>query len=181
MAAVHGGVRDTINLRIVRATEPPVASLTPGIGTSFLPTASINFAATNAVQQVTSGAEALLGNRLKTFVDQSCGVTDSTATATQFEIAIDGLTRREVSEKTVNYLNPGQRSDILVFFPEPGLYCVLDQEGPGENTVIRDEVRKAASFSHWSLYPVGSRSLPPANSPEQRHGCRQQRSSADDP
>jgi L-ascorbate oxidase len=70
-------------------------------------------------------------------------VSPNTGTAPQFEIAVDGLTRHEISEKSVNYLNPGQRSDILLFFPEPGLYCVLDQEGPGENTVIRDRSSKS--------------------------------------
>jgi L-ascorbate oxidase len=86
----------------------------------------------------------LLGNNLKTFVDQSCGVTESAAaTATQFEIAVDGLTRREIRPKKVNYLNPGQRSDVLVFFKDPGLYCVLDQDGPGENTVIQGRASKS--------------------------------------
>src|SRR6185436_15245038 len=33
--------------------------------------------------------------------------------------------------------NPGQRSDALVVFPQPGVYCLLDQPGDTVNTIIR--------------------------------------------
>ncbi len=41
---------------------------------------------------------------------------------TQYEIAVNGLTRAKVSEKTVNILNPGQRSDAMVVFPTAGFH-----------------------------------------------------------
>ncbi|MFT8719090.1 multicopper oxidase family protein [Acetobacter sp.] len=54
----------------------------------------------------------------------------------QYEIAEDGLTRRDISRKGINYLYPGQRSDVLVSFRKPGLYCVIDQGGSTLNTVV---------------------------------------------
>ncbi|HJU37990.1 MAG TPA: multicopper oxidase domain-containing protein [Tahibacter sp.] len=54
---------------------------------------------------------------------------------TQFEIASDGLTHGQVIAKTQNTLQPGYRSDVLVVFPEPGEYCVIDAEAPAESTV----------------------------------------------
>lgn len=53
----------------------------------------------------------------------------------QFEVAADGLTHAQVIEKTQNILQPGYRSDVLVVFPEPGEYCVIDGEAPPEATV----------------------------------------------
>lgn len=53
----------------------------------------------------------------------------------QFEIASDGLTHAQVIEKTQNTLQPGYRSDVLVVFPEPGAYCVIDAEASPESTV----------------------------------------------
>ena len=54
---------------------------------------------------------------------------------TQFEIAADGLTHGQVIAKTQNTLQPGYRSDVLVVFPEPGEYCVIDAEAPAASTV----------------------------------------------
>ena len=42
------------------------------------------------------------------------------------EFAVDGLTRKQMSPKTMNVLQPGYRSDILMAFDKPGVYCVLD-------------------------------------------------------
>jgi FtsP/CotA-like multicopper oxidase with cupredoxin domain len=157
---IHGGVRDTINFQIVKATNAPVASTESGASPVLRPMAAINLDTTGALQEVMSGAEALRGDALKNFVDQSCAAPDN-ATATQFEIAEDGLTRREITPKTLNILNPGQRSDVLIFFNEPGLYCVLDQSGPGENTIIATGDRKAASSLRSSSYQVGNQSASP--------------------
>jgi FtsP/CotA-like multicopper oxidase with cupredoxin domain len=64
----------------------------------------------------------------------------------QFEIATDGLTRTSivpigVGEKSQsggigsNFLQPGYRSDVLVVFPRPGTYCMLNQAAtPAERT-----------------------------------------------
>ncbi|MDB5642479.1 MAG: multicopper oxidase [Hyphomicrobiales bacterium] len=44
----------------------------------------------------------------------------------QWEFAVDGLTRKQMQGKDRNLFYPGNRSDILVRFPEQGRYCVVD-------------------------------------------------------
>lgn len=100
---VHGGERDTIDLKIVKA------------------------------QQVQDSGDGLAAGRLTAqAVNNAC----TGATVAQYEIAADGITRAAVSSKQVNILDPGQRSDALVVFPSAGLYCVLDEAAPAENTII---------------------------------------------
>ncbi|NHN88390.1 multicopper oxidase family protein [Acetobacter conturbans] len=71
------------------------------------------------------------------YADQTnAGMTCDGETVAQYEIAADGLTRPSISRKDVNYLYPGQRSDALVTFRHPGLYCVIDQGGDTLNTII---------------------------------------------
>jgi L-ascorbate oxidase len=53
----------------------------------------------------------------------------------QFDIASDGLTRGQVSERTVTVLQPGYREDLLIVFPEAGDYCVIDNNAPANATV----------------------------------------------
>jgi FtsP/CotA-like multicopper oxidase with cupredoxin domain len=133
---VHGGVRDTINLEVVRATSVPVASATPGAGGVALQSlVQFNAAGPASPQRYVAGLESLRGAELQAFTDQ-CNT--SGVASTQFEIAEDGLTRRDITPKSVNTLNPGQRSDVLMFFSEPGLYCILDQSGAAENAIVRD-------------------------------------------
>lgn len=43
-----------------------------------------------------------------------------------FEVAADGLTRSDIFQKNVLYLQSGYRSDILFSLPETGSYCVYD-------------------------------------------------------
>lgn len=54
---------------------------------------------------------------------------------TQAEIAGDGLTRAQVFDKTVNVMQPGYRSDVLMVFPTAGQYCVVDAAAPATATV----------------------------------------------
>lgn len=53
----------------------------------------------------------------------------------QWEIATDGLTHDRIINKKVNTLQPGYRSDVLMVFPEPGDYCVIDAAAPADATV----------------------------------------------
>jgi L-ascorbate oxidase len=97
---IHGGVRDTIGLHI------------------------------------TAGKADLRGNLLATTLSAGGGATDQPKwindhcsmkeTVPQFEIAADGLTRTAMSEKPINVIQPGYRSDVLVVFPHKGLYCVTN-------------------------------------------------------
>ncbi|NES23782.1 MAG: multicopper oxidase domain-containing protein [Symploca sp. SIO3E6] len=54
-----------------------------------------------------------------------------------FVIADDGLTREQASRTNLTTLQPGYRSDALVVFPEPGLYCVIDEEAPAAGSIGR--------------------------------------------
>lgn len=113
---VHGGNRDTVNLKVVRA------NLT-ALGRSDSIAAS-----TQDIDAATRAAGAYLASRRSraqaaTTLDQLCGGE----VVKQVEIAVDGLTRDTMAEKEINTLNPGYRSDVLMAFPAPGLYCVLDE------------------------------------------------------
>jgi len=94
---IHGGVADTIRVSI-RKKRPNVKAL------SFV------------------GAGALSQDQL--IAKQCEPVADALP---QFEIATDGLTRAKVFERSSTTLQPGYRSDVLIAFPEPGAYCVIDE------------------------------------------------------
>jgi L-ascorbate oxidase len=97
---IHGGVRDTIALRITRSVL------------------KVDSATTQAV--VTGG---IAGVHQSDWANSNCVLND---TISQFEIATDGLTRRTIVEKTTNIMQPGYRSDVLTVFPDQGVYCVID-------------------------------------------------------
>lgn len=72
------------------------------------------------------------------WVDQHCKAGE---VLPQWEFALDGLTRKRASVKSLNILQPAYRSDALIAFPSEGVYCVLDQSvqqssvinpGPGQ-------------------------------------------------
>jgi FtsP/CotA-like multicopper oxidase with cupredoxin domain len=114
---VHGGIHDTINVQIVRASGPANNS--------------------NLIRN-----SALAGDRpeQRANVETLCAASASTLIP-QFEIADDGLTRRHIEKIAAgvnagsNYLQPGYRSDILVVFPEDGDYCLLNQAAPPSQRV----------------------------------------------
>jgi FtsP/CotA-like multicopper oxidase with cupredoxin domain len=113
---VHAGIHDTINLQVVRATGGPSAE------------AKFRSLIANS---------ALVGNRVEQegAVEATCVANEKTLIP-QFEIAVDGLTRKHIErvgyggDAVSNYLQPGYRSDILAVFPEDGDYCLLDQAAP---------------------------------------------------
>ena len=105
---VHGGVSDTIQMKIVKA-----------IGSSTTVKALSHERGTPAAQ---------LGD-----VNDKCG----SEVVPQYEIALDGLTRRRIQEIAAkpglspsNVLQSGYRSDVLVVFPSVGTYCVIDENRP---------------------------------------------------
>lgn len=121
---VHGGARDTINLKVVQAN---LAAL-----------GRTNAAAANAqdVNEATQAASALLSGQRSpaqrvTTLDQLC----SGEVVKQIDIADDGLTRSAMVEQDVTTLNPGYRRDVLTAFPRPGLYCVLDEAADAATTI----------------------------------------------
>ncbi|MEL7538800.1 MAG: multicopper oxidase domain-containing protein [Pseudomonadota bacterium] len=71
------------------------------------------------------------------YVDGNC----TGPAVTQFSIALDGLTRSEVHEQVRMNMHPGYRDDVLMAFPEPGVYCIIDNDAPAHET-IRMQARK---------------------------------------
>jgi FtsP/CotA-like multicopper oxidase with cupredoxin domain len=114
---VHGGNRDTINIKIVRATLPASGG-----------DAQLDSATAQAQAQL-AGAHGKAGQ--KTTLDALC----NGEVVKQIEIAADGLTRNAMVEKDITTLNPGYRSDVLVAFPHPGLYCILDEAAEASATI----------------------------------------------
>ena len=56
----------------------------------------------------------------------------------QFVIASDGLTRSRIVDRgadKVSVLQPGYRDDVLVVYPHPGKYCVIDTAAPASESV----------------------------------------------
>ncbi|MEM1261338.1 MAG: multicopper oxidase family protein [Pseudomonadota bacterium] len=65
------------------------------------------------------------------FVDANC----SGAPVPQFSVALDGLTRSAVHEQSRTNMHPGYRDDVLMAFPEPGIYCIIDNDAPANETI----------------------------------------------
>lgn len=128
---VHGGNRDSINVKIVKADlsalfQKKITDVTP---------AQLDRATTLAMGRLannrTAAARAVnLDNLCKGEVVK------------QFEIALDGITRTEMVEREMSVLQPGYRSDVLVSFPSPGLYCILD-EGADASATLTFAPRRA--------------------------------------
>lgn len=58
-------------------------------------------------------------------------------------VASDGLTMAQAQKRTVVTLQPAYRNDLLMVFPEPGRYCVVDGAAPAAGNVTQ-----AASGRH---------------------------------
>jgi L-ascorbate oxidase len=106
---IHAGVRDTINVQIVKAT---------GLdgGGSALP---------SGTQQQAD------------WVDAHCQASAATIVP-QWEFAVDGLTRLHPQLLDKNVLQPAYRSDVLIAFPDQGTYCILDQAASAIQTINPD-------------------------------------------
>jgi L-ascorbate oxidase len=100
---IHGGVRDTINLKIVEAVDLAPGDSDPGIG----PDAQLDWITRHCKGEIIQ----------------------------QWQFAVDGLTQHRAQVKTLNTLQPGYRSDILITFPRKGTYCVLDKEAASATTI----------------------------------------------
>lgn len=119
---IHAGIHDTVNLQIVPMVKP-----------------ANNEKAALALKGVLAGTPKAQAELIK----EICPVLTPDKThvvelVPQFEIASDGLTRTAihpigVGQKSVsggigsNFMQPGYRSDVLLAFPHPGTYCVLNQ------------------------------------------------------
>lgn len=116
---IHGGVRDTIKFTVTRSKIP-------------LPSPSKLLTLTGRKMTVAEQRSLIQDYCLKDQV------------VSQWEFAVDGLTRKRITPKNINVFQPGYRSDILIFFDRPGMYCVIDEQAPptervnAEDGVTRD-------------------------------------------
>ena len=142
---VHGGVRDSISLKIVKAN---LDALLPRDGQP-LSEARLDRGTEQAVGRLRAARSKLAQ---ATTLDALC----SGEVVKQVEFALDGHTRTRLHEKAVNVMHPGQRSDVLVAFPDPGLYCVLDAEADAGATInLRPGAAKVKDRRLLSLARVG--------------------------
>jgi L-ascorbate oxidase len=121
---VHGGNRDTINVKIVRANLSALGLADSQSLSAAQVTAATNTAAASLANDGTKASQVVT-------LDQIC----SGETVKQLEFAEDGMTMQTMVEKDVNSMNPGYRSDVLVAFPSPGLYCILDEAASAAATI----------------------------------------------
>ncbi|MGP9820611.1 multicopper oxidase family protein [Salinarimonas sp. NSM] len=83
------------------------------------------------------------------------------APLTTFAMAEDGLTRGAIDPRTTSVLQPGYRTDLLVVFPEPGRYCVIDTQAPATTTVSGDaESRQLLGAVDVARGETGADSVP---------------------
>lgn len=107
---IHGGVRDTISLKIVKAKLPD--QLTARLA------APISKAETQDI------------------VSKYC----AGETIPYYLVAADGLTMAAAQRKDLAVFQPGYRFDALMTFPEAGIYCLIDASSPAAGTVNADAV-----------------------------------------
>lgn len=107
---IHGGVRDTITLQIVKMDE-----------TARLP-ANL------------SQAEA------QAFIQQSCKPKAAGSDAGMLRIAADGLTTARTEPMGSLTFQPGYRWDALVVFPSAGRYCLVDEASSAAGSVNGDSL-----------------------------------------
>lgn len=98
---IHGGISDTIRLQVFPRKQVEVAA----VGSLTL------FERTPAAEQ-------------DAVIREVCDVDGDPVGL--FEIATDGLTRPSVLATNERFMQPGYRSDLLMYFSKPGEYCVID-------------------------------------------------------
>jgi FtsP/CotA-like multicopper oxidase with cupredoxin domain len=118
---IHGGVRDTINFRITRS-----AFQKDGTREEM----------NKILEEIRTTAPSEQKQLLSKYCKAGPGFDYN-----QSEFAVDGLTRKKMSNKTMNILQPGYRSDVLVAFDRPGIYCVLDDATPPAASLVSTEIQ----------------------------------------
>lgn len=98
---IHGGVRSTIKVQVRKYNDP---------------------AAANAKTRFYYGG--VKPEDRSKFMAENC----TGAPVPVMGVATDGLTRPVMQERTDTWLQPGYREDILVSFPEPGWYCLVNTD-----------------------------------------------------
>lgn len=124
---IHAGVRDAVMLSFQKVRPTQVAMALSANYTARTPDARA------------------------AFVDQICDGQN----LAHHVFANDGLTRERVVGQEKSILYPGYREDLLVVFPEPGLYCVVDNAAPADVNVNQQE--KSRQLLGWVSVGDGPR------------------------
>jgi L-ascorbate oxidase len=91
-------------------------------------------------------------------VDQNC----TGAPLKALGLATDGLTRPSLNPRTDTVMQPGYREDLLVSFPEPGIYCVINGDLDQTQTVNNEGVgREVLGFVQVSAGQQPAAATPP--------------------
>lgn len=96
---IHGGVRNSVKLRLRKQS-----------------------AATREEGAAAFSYRQIAPDRRAQFVTDNC----SGDPLPVLGLATDGLTRPTLDKRTDTWLQPGYREDLLVSFPEPGWYCLIN-------------------------------------------------------
>ncbi|WP_329604850.1 multicopper oxidase family protein [Vibrio nitrifigilis] len=110
---IHAGVRDTIGLQFKKAKLN-------------------NLNLSKVYKEFNKAKNADEKNEI---VEKYC----SGAPLNQYIIASDGLTRKQVSTQYKTVFQPGYREDVLMTFPEKGLYCMVDTHTNGLDTINKEK------------------------------------------
>ena len=70
----------------------------------------------------------------------------SGAAVQQLSVAMDGLTRDRLVKQDHAILQPGYREDLLMTFPEEGMYCIIDENTPSGNINGAKNTKKILGF-----------------------------------
>ncbi|HEV3088569.1 MAG TPA: multicopper oxidase domain-containing protein [Candidatus Elarobacter sp.] len=138
---IHAGIHDTINVQIVESLPQATASGGARPLVSLLRGKSRLQQAPIVLQSCNANAKTLVpqfGFALDGLTRTNVHTIDPPG-VTPLPIPLRALRSTKptalalpppVPQYESNYLQPGYRSDILVVFPHPGTYCLLDQSAP---------------------------------------------------
>jgi len=130
---IHAGVRDSIKPSFVKMPASVEAEVSSADFANRTPKEQAAFMAINC-----SGAK-----------------------ATQLSMATDGITRDRLVTQNEALLHPGYREDLVMVFPQSGVYCMMD--GAIEATDTASEIKKSVNLLGFVVVgegdPMGSDSV----------------------
>lgn len=135
---IHGGVRDTINFRVTRSKVP--------------------FNTREEMMKKLDELQKQSPEQQNQWLTENCSVSAG-SDVRQAEFAVDGLTRKSISAKLMNVLQPGYRSDVLMAFDKPGVYCVLDDATPPVGSINMDPAQTGLTAEGMKSVNLNDRRL----------------------
>lgn len=143
---IHAGVRDTVQVQFRRSGLP--AETADGSAAEIV--AALENAETEALRAAPPAAVedgAPTRDEVVAAICPEPGAGGGADPLPTFGIASDGLTRDVIAARTDTLMQPGYREDLLVSFPEPGIYCVINSGAP-DRTRINAADNEGAPVQH---------------------------------